>query len=87
MDSSEGRHAALRSDKTREPLILPRRESAIGSRNLVAGLESTPGSDQVRNGYREIGSGRGAATETGSITNVNRETPLTPHSLNQQIPL
>jgi hypothetical protein len=66
MVSSEGRNAAMHSDKTREPFILPWWESAIGSEDVVAGHESSPGNDQVRNGDGEIGCG-GGTTKTGSV--------------------
>lgn len=64
--SSKGRYAAIYSDKTREPLLLPWRESAIGSKDVVAGHESSPGNDQVRNGDGEIGGG-GGTTKAGSV--------------------
>jgi hypothetical protein len=54
------------SDETREPLILPWRESAIGSKDVVAGHESSPGNDQVHNGDGETGGG-GGTTKTGSV--------------------
>jgi hypothetical protein len=66
MGGSEGRHAAMHSGKTREPFILPWRESAIGSEDVVAGHESSPGNNQVRNGDGEIGGG-GGTTKTGSV--------------------
>ena len=56
MGSSEGRHAAMHSGKMSEPLILPGRESAIGSKDVVARHESSPGNNQVLNSDREIGS-------------------------------
>lgn len=56
MDSSEGRHAAMHSDKTREPLVLSGRESANRPKGVVARLESSPSNNQLRNGNREIGS-------------------------------
>ncbi|EAQ84100.1 predicted protein [Chaetomium globosum CBS 148.51] len=55
MDSSEGRHAAMHSGKTRKPLVLSGRESAIGYKALVTRYEGSPGDDQIRNGNRKAG--------------------------------
>jgi hypothetical protein len=82
MVSYEGRHAVMYSDKTREPLLLPWRESAIGSKDVVAGHKSSPGNDQVRNGDGEVGGG-GGTTKTGSVaigelTNTTQPQPADP---------
>ncbi|EAQ90173.1 predicted protein [Chaetomium globosum CBS 148.51] len=55
MDSSEGRHAAMHSGKTRKPLVLSGRESAIRYKALVTRYEGSPGDDQIRNGNRKAG--------------------------------
>ena len=47
MDRSEKRHGAMLSNKTREPLFPPGRESAIRSKGMVSGHESGPGDDQA----------------------------------------
>lgn len=49
MDGSKGRHAAIHSSKTRKPLLLYGRESAIRPKGVVARHESSPGNDQVHN--------------------------------------
>jgi hypothetical protein len=67
VDSSEGRHAAMHSGKTRKPLILSGRKSAIRPKGVVARHESGPGSDQVRNGDGEIGCGRRAESKPESV--------------------
>ncbi|EAQ91643.1 hypothetical protein CHGG_03578 [Chaetomium globosum CBS 148.51] len=55
MDSSEGRHAAMHSGKTRKPLVLSGRESAIRYKASVTRYEGSPGDDQIRNGNRKAG--------------------------------
>ncbi|EAQ92245.1 predicted protein [Chaetomium globosum CBS 148.51] len=55
MDSSKGRHAAMHNGKTRKPLVLSGRESAIGYKALVTRYKGSPGDDQIRNGNRKAG--------------------------------
>jgi len=43
VDSFKRRYAAMLNDKTRESLVLPGRESAIGLKALVTRHESGPG--------------------------------------------
>lgn len=54
-----------RARATSETLDLPGRKRA-GPKGLVTRYEGNPGNDQIRNGNRKTGAGRGG--ETGSVT-------------------
>ena len=70
MDSVEGRHAVMHNDKTREPLLLFGRESAVSFKALVTRHESSSHGDQIRDGNRDIGPRRRARTEPAVVKEI-----------------
>lgn len=57
VDSAEGRYATMHNDKTRKPLVLPRRESTVRFEAVVTRYKSSSCGDQIYDSNGETGPG------------------------------
>ena len=67
MESSKGRHAAMHNDKTREPLVLSRREGTIRPKGVVTRHESRSRDDQVCDGNRKTRPERRRGAQSAAV--------------------